>query len=156
MTNATTQAIEFDTATATDIERAFRSWVCGNARTLAELTIIKGTKPEAWRVEAVMNEANLEGLSLDFLTREMVLAGLVARADYQVLRSLRKEYESALYGYALTLLETTTYTEAELLMFGSYSVYTEEDRKALLEALGEAERTPVNILRALQVTGIYL
>lgn len=49
-----------------------------------------------------------------------------------------------------------TYTEAELLMFGSYSVYTEEDRKALLEALGEAERTPVNILRALRATGIYL
>ena len=104
--NATAKAIETENATATDTERAFRSWVCGNARTLAELTIIKGTKPEAWRVEAVMNEANLEGLSLDFLTREMVLAGLVARADYQVLRSLRKEYESALYGYALITLET--------------------------------------------------
>lgn len=95
-------------SSASATEWDFLAWVSAKADELAGQTFPKYGSVLVSLVGSAFDGVSLEGLRPEWLNNQMVLCGLVARMDAGKVSqwsTLVTEYENALYGYALVLVE---------------------------------------------------
>lgn len=95
-------------STATDAEWDFLVLVEAHARSLAKASLVRAGKVEWHTIAPVFKHLPLEGLRPAWLNNQMNLTAIHARMEYGKVSqytTLIEEYENALYGFALGVLE---------------------------------------------------